>query len=436
LNPGRADEEINSENERYKSKGIRLKAIYIKDFFDTHFAEEEYGVFVECIEQYLKEAREIVGYTTVKFLSPMNLATQRMYEKKILSDFDYKDYRYQIIDRNNKKIKNYLYLADEAFNKTDVEDMYKNYVQRGICRSMLGSNEYAKSFMTSEWLYHSLKEKKNFDYTSVISGYLKSIEQLLYHIVMLNVDNGCKISMSNATEVMTEAKNAEIDAYIRKKDKWEKVSINKRCYIDLTPAQVKYMNSSMGTYEYFLKYNPHIFYNPSLAQKISNIVCCFRVECRNGYFHTHNLNDWDIVEKTRNNAIYLYFILLGECIIPEDKVCKLGISRSDDFDELCKKIRKFSRFNLKFIFEYSDGRKRNLIYDFQNNTIEYTDDGNEHYPSLLFYEVDDFEGAYEKLDEGIREEQKVYLTRETLPSRVIGVYRDNRKEEIFPEFSR
>lgn len=192
------------------------------------------------------------------------------------------------------------------------------------------------------------------------------------------------------------------------------------------------MDSSIGTFEYFLRYNPKIFNNSQLANMISDMVCCFRTECRNSYFHIHNLKNWDTVEKTRSNALYLYYILLGECIIPEEKECELGINSTDDFDELCKKIREFRHYNSEFIFEYADGRTKNLIFDFINNTVEYTDDGVEHYQSLLFYEVDEFSlEAYENLDDGIREEEKVYLTRETVPTRIIGVYRDHRKDVIF-----
>ena len=38
--------------------------------------------------------------------------------------------------------------------------------------------------------------------------------------------------------------------------------------------------------------------------------------------------------------------------------------------------------------------------------------------------------AYEKLDEGIREEQVVELSRNDLPTRIMGLYRDGRIEEI------
>ena len=123
--------------------------------------------------------------------------------------------------------------------------------------------------------------------------------------------------------------------------------------------------------------------------------------------------------------------MLGSCVIPQEKINELRIVGVDKFDELCKKIRKFRHFNAEFIFEYADGRRINLIYDFKNNTIEYTDDGIEHYLSLLFYAVDQFSmEVYEKLDEGISEEQRIYLTRDNLPQKIYGVHRNHELEEI------
>lgn len=432
---GRADKWISRENEQYRRDGLKLRAISIESFFNQYFGSEEYNSFASHIDRYLQEAREITGYKSIKFLSSMNLATQKVFEEKELAEWDYHNYSFQIIDKSNKKIQDYLYLSTTSFPSTLLQTMEKNYVSGGLFKSMLGSGEHAESFITSEWLYHSLKGKMNFDFTSVISGYLKSIEQLLYRIVMLNIDNNCKISMRNANDVITAAISKNIVTYKRKKGKWIPVPANEPSknykYINLTSSQVQYMDSSIGTFEYFLRNNPHIFVNPYYSKTIADMVCCFRNECRNGFLHTHNLKDWDVVEKTRSNAIYLYFVLLGGCIIPNGKTEELCISGGDVFDELCKKIREFRHYNTNFVFEYADGKKCNLIYDHINNTIEYTDEGIEHYESLLFFEVKDFTmEEYEKLNRGIREEQKVYLTRDNLPKKIYGIYRNHELKEI------
>ena len=440
---GRADEWMIRENSQYKDGNVKLESISLKAFFEEYFGAEEYNSFITCIESYLKDAREITGYTSIKFLSSMNLASQRAFADKFLAEWDYQNYDYQIIDSSNKKVQNYLYLSSGAFSESEKSSFYQQYVKDELYKTIIGSNEYAESFITSEWLYYSLKDRRNFDYTSVISGYLKSIEQLLSTIVELNLDNTCYISMSDAGKVRDEAVANGIKAYRRTKTGWSfvPISFNEKLkkytykasgyiYIEYTADQKKYMDSSIGSFEYFLRNNPKVFKNPYLAKKIADMVCCFRTECRNGFFHTHNLSDWDVVEKTRDNAIYLYYVLLGSCIIPSGKQKELGILMNDPFDELCMKIREFRHYNKKFIFEYEGGEKFNLIYDLINNTVEYTDTGVEHYESLLFYKVDEFSmEANEKL-EGISEEQKIYLTRENMPKKIYGVCKDHKLEEI------
>ena len=63
--------------------------------------------------------------------------------------------------------------------------------------------------------------------------------------------------------------------------------------------------------------------------------------------------------------------------------------------------------NNKLLRNYLHISQDNTIYDFLNNTAEFNDDGIEHYERLLFYKVEYFEGALEKLDAGIRENQKL-----------------------------
>lgn len=432
--PGKSDEWIDRENRRYQTEGISLRSIPLKTFFDKYFSLNEYDCFSKAVEQYLKEAREHIGYSSIKILSSMNLAVQKTFEEKVLADFDYERYKYQIIDYSNKKVKDFLYLAESILPANDFANMENQYIKQNMKRTMVGGNDYAESFITSEWLYNSLKGKNNFDYTSVISGYLKSIEQLLFTIVMINVNNNCKISMSATKKDRNKARTNGVIAYAYEGNEWKPTTIGNSGYIycDFTSDQVIYMDSSIGTFEHFIRYNKHIFRNPEMAEMIADMVCCFRVECRNGFFHTHNLRDWDIVEKTRSNALFLYFVLVGACIIPAEKEMELGIISSDDFDELCKKIREFCHYNIDFLVEYPDGRNRKLLFDMINNTMEYSDEGFEHYQSLRFYEVEDYSlQTLEKIDAGLLDDHIWKLTRENLPSRIWGIHRNSEREELY-----
>ena len=431
---------IELENQQYKDTNVNIRALSIHEFYLKQFGEEEYKAFIDSIDNYLNVTKEITGYKSVKFLSKMNLASIKIFEQKKLRDWDYLNYRYQIINASDKKVQNYLYLTQKDIIFENLDDMHKSYIFDKLYETMVGSNEYATSFITSEWLYDSFKGKKNFDYTSVVSGYLKSIEQLLYKIVMLNIDNDCKIAMKR--DMLKKAFRQNIPVFELIDNKFNKVPGNKQGnnyrptnypYIEFTEHQKEFMDSSIGTFEYFLRCNKHIFSNPDNAKTVTDMISCFRIECRNGFFHTHNLNDWDLVEKIRRNAFYLYFVLLGSCIITEERKHELNLIHHDQFDELCKKIREFNRYNLYFVFEYDDGIKQNLVYDIHNNTIEFNDDGVEHYDGLLFYKVDEFEDSLKKIDKGELEDKKLYLTRDNLPKKIFGIHRKHRNyksEEI------
>lgn len=437
---GEADKRIVEENRRYQTKEIRLKAISLMAFFDKFLCHEEYLSFVSYIERYLQEARETIGYKTIKTLSSFSYVSQKAIFEKDLAEWDYYNYSYQIVDKNKKKIqKNVKRLSINSFSDSVLQTMGTNYVSGKLYSALVGINDYAESFITAEWLYYSLKDKNNFDYTPIISGYVKSIEQLIHKIIMINIDNGCKITIDK--NKINDAKSNNINAYTFDEKEGFKISEKGPAYntfIDLTTTQTEYMDRSLGTYEYFIRNNKHIFIEEECAKIIADMIGCFRDEYRNGYFHIHNLKNWDIVEKTRSNAIYLYFVLLGGCVIPNDKVPELGIRVEDEFDELCKRIRNFTNYSVHFIFEYANGKKENMFYDFINNSIEITDDGIEHYEGLIFYKLKDFSlNSIEGLNHhDIREHQKVYLSRDNLPERIYGVYKKIDREKFDKDLER
>lgn len=418
---GNADEFMIRENERYRQKGVPLSIITIGEFFSRFLSEEEYEEFERHIEIFISKSKEIMGYQSIKFLSSMNLSARRAFEENILRDWNYEETKYQIIDTNNKAIQKKLYIADYNFG-----DIWKticaNYIDAGLYKTMVGCEDYAESFITSEWLYYSLKDKKNFDYTAIVSGYLKSVEQLLYKLTMLNINNGCVISLKG-----DKKKEAEKDGIIvYDMNNYKKTVVDSSCknwpkypYIDFTTTQKEYMDSSIGTFEFFIRNNTHIFIEPRLARVIGDMVSCFRTECRNGYFHTHNLHDSSHVDKTRENAIMLYAILIGSIKQSIIQKSKLGIIEEDKFDSICKEIREIRNYNHIFTFEYEDGTKKVMEYDCTSNAPEYTEFGVEHYERLVFYELRDFcVETYASSDFEYSDEWKVFLTRESLPKRI------------------
>lgn len=437
------------ENSQYESHSIAIRAIGLSDFFASQFGEEEYQRFESQLSTFLKEMYDLVGYRSIKFLSSMNLATQKLVLEKKLIEYASKRMCYTIIDQTKPEVQNYLYVDGYSF-PTDIENtIQSNFTNAGLYKVLLGSAEFAESFVTSEWLFHSLEGTEHYDYTSIISGYLKSVEQLLLQIVRANVDNNCKITLKSNKK--NDAIQAGVSRYTFVFDKKKKAYVFRPIldsskfpveYIDLVSNQMDYMDSDLGTFEYFLRNNPDVFFSQLQQQStvnqktycaiIADMVSCFRAECRNGYFHTHNLKDWDTVVKIRENALMLYTLLLGGCDLPSSKTVNLQMPAHDWFDTLCIKIQSNRRATLDYVFEYSDGHKIFAVFDFRNNTKEYTDAGMEHYDSLRFYCVPDFSlESYEKLDDGTFDSSMITLTRESVPHKIFAVNRNKQKTLLY-----
>lgn len=444
-----ANEWVARENSQYESHGISIRAIGISDFFVSQFGKDECQRFEAQLTTFLKEIFDLVGYRSIKFLSSMNLAAQKLVLEKKLLEYASNKMCYTIVDRSKPELQKYLYVDGYNFPVNIEKIIQSNFVKNDLFRVLLGSAEFAESFVTSEWLFHSLEGTEHYDYTSIISGYLKSVEQLLLQIVRANVDNNCKITLKSNKK--NDAIHAGVSRYTFVFDKKKKAYVFRPIldsskfpveYIDLKSNQMDYMDSDLGTFEYFLRNNPDVFFSQLQQQStvnkksycaiIADMVSCFRAECRNGYFHTHNLKDWDTVVKIRKNALMIYTLLLGGCDLPTSKTDILKMPAPDWFDTLCMQIQNNRRATLDYVFEYSDNHKVCAVFDFRNNTKEYTDTGMEHYDSLRFYCVPDFSiESYERIDDGSFDSSIITLTRESVPYKIFAVNRNKQKTLLY-----
>ena len=141
--PGLRDNWIEDENKHFKENGLQLETITLARFFEYYFTHDEYEIFSYKINEYIESSKDILGYKSIKFLTSMNLSTQRIFEEKLLADWDYKKYRYQIINPLDIKIQKYLYLSQTSFSDNILDEMQTQYVLKGFYKSILGNNEYS-----------------------------------------------------------------------------------------------------------------------------------------------------------------------------------------------------------------------------------------------------------------------------------------------------
>lgn len=187
-----------------------------------------------------------------------------------------KTYDYQLI----------LSQLGSSIDNKSLHIILSNYISGERYKYLVGDNEFSKSFYTSEWLYKSNSKDNMLDKTYLVTGYIKSVEQLLSYIV-----------------------KSQSSKY--------KIAVLDHGGLKEVPANSnESLHATLGNMVYFLKSfeNRSIFFDgvsSKAIKTISSIIQEWIKNERNGYFHKHNINNLDKVDNIRNSTLLIYFLLLG-----------------------------------------------------------------------------------------------------------------------------
>ena len=101
--------------------------------FDSLFGKDEYAIFVEYVNAFNAKVKELIGFNTV--LAPTDEAISRFKVKtgEALANYPYKNY-----------------IPEDVF-QSQVKILLDNYLNRKLWRSMIGTSDFAASFISSEW---------------------------------------------------------------------------------------------------------------------------------------------------------------------------------------------------------------------------------------------------------------------------------------------
>lgn len=375
-----------NNNEQDPTRGTRL--LSLRQFFDYFFDNNEYNIFKEYVTELSLKVKNYYGLEIIRTLTPNSLHNYRKFVEANLLNFDINQ-----VDKLHGLSNNQLeLLSGHFFDK-------KNY------EVLMGTSNFAQSFMTAEWLFSSLKGAGNIDLTSIAMGYFKSIEQFLFSYIKLHVNEkdgaGRQIyTGSRPLDDLTESLLSD-EKKVNKINLGSLVSffgnIDKNG--NLHSRNKDLLNSDLNddTYNYIVKV-------------LSTIV-----GLRNGYFHKHNLNDWEFVIQSRNNALLIFYLLLGGYRITDEERLELGWLQTVDHSEyykLCEYMnnKKFELNTLSIPIVYLDGTTE--PYDF------WFIDGDD-YIEFDTYGYAIFSGIYLRRASNTAEKLKrVKVTEENLPTEI------------------
>ena len=254
----------NNKKQLAYSNGFKSD-ILIKDFYAAYFGEEAFESFLIYFDDLTNKLNSIIGFNT--FSTPTDSAIEKFIRDKV------KPSLFSQVDIKNMQ-----------FSNNDLKQMSEKYLNR--YEVMLGKADFAKSFLTQEWQYNLSRLTETMDKTSLVVGYYKSVEQLLFGI----------LSVSNP-ELIQKLMN----------ENNEKITL--------------------GNLIQLLKHNEELLVVSSSArQSIIDELYTWKNLYRNGNLHRDNLYEDIKVEDTRNKAKLLYFLILGSFNISNDNIEKLKLN--------------------------------------------------------------------------------------------------------------
>ena len=312
------------------SDGELLEIYELENYFTDMFGSEVWEYYILQVKGIIQRVKQEVGFTVNGELNSKNLS----YLKSTLKE----------IFRENEEIK----LLDFFFN---------NKIYSALC----GDEDFAKSFLTAEHLYRQANANSTIDYSIILTGYLKSLEQLLYLLVKKTMEISREelwITCSKTTNLNKKDRN------IRSKERIINGKSKVRRQVRLIQECERYFDVTMGSLVYCLTDNDKAWrVSRSNIEKIRERLLNYAKKRRNKYFHKENLYDLSEVKEIRNETIKLLVLILGSYSISDSIEGDLNLLGARDFGfvEFYNKFILSSGGNRNYRLVFGDGREQTAL---------------------------------------------------------------------------
>lgn len=399
---------------------VNISSVTIRSFFDEFFSEKEYRYFIKELYKVVQRANEKVGFKTIPSLSLQWLSDFTFKYVEECKTNHFSQYSYEPIKSSATAI--------ELLSQEDVELIDGNFTKNELFRAFVGKKDFSRSFITSEYLYKAVFDNPKdaaFDYTPIVSGYLKSIEQLIYEIIKFQTSLVKREDDIWIKSVYIEKgyrrikRNGDI---LSKDEAKEKFGDETRgtVHIRFLPKYIDYFDTTLQPLINVLSDNPQSMLLSTCGKSISlKILSTYKEECRNGYLHKHNIYDFDLVSKIRHDTILLFYLLIGGCRLPDETKEThelLGII-DNSYDRLYQMLVKLPA-NCYFSFGGEEPFK--VIRLPNQSTPEYDQFGGLSLSKIRYVKVSSFDvdSNYDKFIKSFSDNDFITVSVENMPSRV------------------
>lgn len=358
----------------------------IKMFLDEFINENLYQYFFTTLTTVIDEMQELIAFEVIPRLNMSNLAKARLELRENLRVMDFYELSYDLQNKCNN------------LEKSDLDIICSN-IEKGKVQVLLGKTDFAKSYLTSEYLYKAIVDNSNFDYTSVVAGYLKTIEQFLYRILEYHMDIDGSEKWIKVTKYMAKGKERRPNPKYPNDRNKQQILVKRH--------NLEYMDTSLGPLINYIDENEDCCEISKDGKTIlTDLLNDYRKSVRNGYFHKHNLEDIEEVRRIRNNTLYLLCFLIGS--LKDFDITKFGYL-DFSFNDFYHAVPRFS-INIPFYIQETKNSQPKLMKQvFEQEAERYDLDGLLE-NNLYFAEVDDSNKPYEYINQVPKDDLVIFNT--------------------------
>lgn len=339
---GISEDELDKTHPDIPEKKRQTEDVSVERFFATCFSLAKYEIVISAAKDAVVKAKKIIALEAAPQLLPNNMLN---FKQAVLNEFNegrMGTLKYEFEDGS----------IPSPLSEPDANRIKDAFFTNRYMNALVGDADFAKSFITSEYLFKTVKAGLSIDYTALVVGYLKSVEQMLYLLYISAFEGALKMNYwdrCNKTDKfdINDSSRYRYDPYNLEK-RWMQESYSHRKKTgDYAPE--------IGELARFLRYFDKMW---SISEDGKEYVfkCLedFRGSCRNSHFHKDNIDStkYSTVERIRNNThVCLYYLFGGfkllDCAIEKNK--QLGIL-DYRFEHLFQEIRQNRRrfFSAKF----------------------------------------------------------------------------------------
>lgn len=397
------------------------RAISVRAFFNEIFTAAEYELFIETAKKAICEAQNIIALKAVPQLRPNNML---LFKDVVLEGFSE-----VLVAQRTYKFENGIVPTQKVLSAADIQTIDRRFFTDKFREAIIGNSDFAKSFITSEYLFRSISDELGIDYTAIVVGYLKSIEQLMYLIYLsayggntrLQYWDKCRFGSQNAFDVNLPRFRI---------DPCDPANSRKQEYFY---HNIKTGDEAMefGGLALFVRYYDKLWRVSEDGKEY--IYAClddYRDSCRNAHFHKDNISftEYSTVERIRNNTHVLLYYLLGGFLMLDTRTSafeQLGVV-DFSFDRLFQNI--WQRRRRTFWVKISGGYEGIICYINRTSQVVFDESGRVKQGDLHFVT---FPGVSRE-DAAIRALNGLRDNAEYVKANSIIISRDTAIEQIEP----